>query len=114
MKTLVSIFAAAVIAGLGTFLVFDGLDSFGMISNNVVVNVVGFVLFIAASTLVSGALTALFSSAISRADERLVARLEARIRVLEERGAPRPSTVAATAPPPPPPQSVGDVSATRT
>jgi hypothetical protein len=84
MKTFVTILAAAVLGGLGVYLMFEWFGAFALLQNNVVVNVTVFVLLLAAATIASAALCALFHLAIARADRNMVARLENRIRALEQ------------------------------
>ncbi|MCR9244345.1 MAG: hypothetical protein NXI31_04885 [bacterium] len=83
MKTLASILAGAVLAGLVTFFTFDQLRAFEVNGPYVVINIAVFVGFIAAIAILAATLAVGFRAAIRRGDERLVKRLEERIRALE-------------------------------
>lgn len=84
MKTFVSIFAAAVIGGLGSYLLFEYYKAIALDGTNVVVNISAFVILLTTVALAAAALSALFNLAISNADRKMVGRLEGRIRALEQ------------------------------
>lgn len=109
MKTFVCVLSAAVAAGLLTYFGFDAMNAFGLMSNRVHVNISVFIGFIAVLALLAALLAVTFRGAVARADDRLLARLEARVAQLEsdaDAAALRPTPPAQGSPaavPPPPP-----------
>jgi len=86
MKTLITILAAAVVAGLAGFFVFEFCGAFGVLQSKVFCDIPVFVFFIVVLTVTAAALALGLARLVLREDQRLVGRLEERIRTLEEEG----------------------------
>lgn len=87
MKTASIILSAGVCAGLASYAFFNGVFGFGLLSNQVVINIDVFVGLIATTAILGAVLALAFRRAIARSDDRMVARLERRIAELETRAA---------------------------
>lgn len=110
MKTLASILAGAVLAGLIAFFAFDQMNAFYANGPMVMINMAVFVGFIAAVAILGATLAVTIRAGIRRSDERLLRRFEQRLHALEsdDPSLTPPTAPAApsapSAPPAPPPE----------